>query len=629
MLTLERVALELLEYKIDALAARRTLLGGIPALWELHRAVENRVSALEPAERERFTEAARRLRALAEIPTRGSGRRAELAALTLGDGFAGGDVLLETDLPSAPVPSREAREEQRALLRLAERVGHEDLDDVISRLAAAWRAERDRLTPRLVYATLRNLQRFAASGGTLHDTQLRGFKVIEPMPERHDPLISLSDLDSLGEVGRELIDVILDLGRPESKYPGITVPEAQSLTFVRQLAALVAQDPYAGRLSAVPRKGPSTDGLRLAIQELAKERLPEAQRAILRGELESRLSEALAHERQQRQAFQRDTARNLEVVRLLFERLEPHLPARVGGHAAPSRLGGGVLFAVSAAHRWERVPHGAEALTLRLVGPVRFTLGGHPIAVMGTGDSRTLFIDDEAHPLEDKMVVRVGRGEIRVDREGEYVHVRWRDGGRSVAVRLAEALVTSHVLTHERHAALLDVLGTVAGVEGGAPEDLVAAALQRASLVTERAPNRRAALEGLVRGAAKAAGAELEDNVVLGLVQRLQTAVSAEPGDLASLLEREELADGAAYTIGDEPVTADLGPLKLTLRRYRARGRGATEQLVVMLPGQVVGAFSTTAVESVPGGVLVCARGDGEVAVLFLRERTLRGRVTR
>ena len=312
---------------------------------------------------------------------------------------------------------------------------------------------------------------------------------------------------------------------------------------------------------------------------------------------------------------------------MLFERLEPHLPARVGGGAAPRRLAGGVLFAVSSALRWERVPRGAEALTLRMVGPVRFTLGGHVIAVMGSGDSRTLFVDDESHPLEASMVVPVGRGEVRVDREGEYLHVRWRDGGRSVAARLAEALVVAHVATHERHAALLTVLGAIANVAGGAPTDVVGRALKAATAVTAGAPNRRQALEGLVRGAAKATGTELEDNVVLGLVQRMQTAMSVEPGDLAALLEREELADGVACAVGEEPVTADVGPLRLTVRRYRGRGRGSTEQLVVMLPGQVVGAFSTVAVEPVPGGVLVAATGEGEVALLLLRDRTLKAKV--
>ena len=587
MLNLERVALELLEYKIDALANRREYRGGISGLWDLFRVVDRGVAQLDADERGRFHEAARRLRAVAELPTRGGGRRADLDALTLmpdgggmlrhagGQDGDGGDALLETDAPAQVELSRDAREEQRALQSLAERVGREELDDLVGRLAAAWRAERERITPRLVYATVRNLQRHAETVEGPQATSARAFKVVERIPERRDPLISLSDLDSLAEVGRDLVDLILTLGRPDGRFSKLDVPEAQALDFVRQVATRVAQDPYAGHLSPIERKGPTTSELRTAIQELAKERLPEAQRSVLRNDLEARLNEALSYERQQRQSFQRDAERNVEAVRLLFERLEPHLPARVGGGAPPRRLAGGVLFAVSSALRWERVPRGAEALTLRMVGPVRFTLGGHVIAVMGSGDTRTLFVDDEAHPLATSMVVPVGRGEVRVDREGEYVHVRWRDGGRSAAARLAEALVVAHVVTHERHAAFLAVLGAIANVAGGAPIDVVTRAVQTAAAVTAGAPNRRQALEGLVRGAAKATGTDLEDNAVLGLVQRMQTSMSVEPGDLAALLEREELADGIACAVGEEPVTADVGPLRLTVRRYRGRGRGS------------------------------------------------------
>ena len=73
-------------------------------------------------------------------------------------------------------------------------------------------------------------------------------------------------------------------------------------------------------------------------------------------------------------------------------------------------------------------------------------------------------------------------------------------------------------------------------------------------------------------------------------------------------------------------MTADIGPLKLTVRRYRPRSKGGREQVVVMLPGRVVGSFHDAMVELVPGGVLVAARGDSDVALVYLRGRALRGR---
>jgi hypothetical protein len=246
---------------------------------------------------------------------------------------------------------------------------------------------------------------------------------------------------------------------------------------------------------------------------------------------------------------------------------------------------------------------------------------------MGAGESRTLFVDEVPHPVSARLAIPVDGGALQVDREGDYLHLRWRDGGRSLAAHLAEALVQAYALSNDRYADLLEVLAGVAGLVGGIPENVVARAVARADEVTARAPNRRAAIEGLVRGAAAAVGAnDLGDHVVLGLVQRLQAAVTVEAGDLAGLLEREEDSDGAVHPVSEDPVTADVGTLKLTVRSYRPRSKSARAQLVVMLPGQVVGSFTETMVESVRGGVLVGARGEDEFALVFLRGRALRGR---
>jgi hypothetical protein len=630
MLKIERMALELLEFKVDALAKQRTVRGGVSDLWALQRAVERGVGGLDSDERDRLADVSRRLRALAELPTTSNRRPAtDLDALRIDGGQRDGvdhDALLDTEAPRAR-PTAEAGQEQQVLLRLAERIWREELDESLARLAAAWRAERDRLTPRLIYTTMRNLRRHAEQRDAAVDASLRGFRVVEPLAEPEDPLVSLSDLDSLAEVGRDLVQLILTLGTPASPLPRLEIPAAQALPFVRQAMLTVAQDPYAGRLSPIVRRGPTTTELRTAMMELAKERLPEAQRAVQRRELEVRLGEALAFERHARQTFQRDVGRHVEAVQALFERLDRHLPARVGGSAPPPRLAGGVLMGMSTALRWERVPQGADALTLRMVGPVRFTLGGQEVAVMGAGESRTLFVNEVPHPLSSRLVVSLPGGALHVDRDGEYLHVRWRDGGRSLAAHLAEALVQAYALSHDRHADLLEVLSGVAGLAGGIPENVVARPLTPAGEVTAKAPNRRAAIEGLVRGAAAAVGAnDLDDHVLLGLVQRLQAAMTVEAGDLAGLLEREEDSDGAVHPVSEDPVTADVGTLKLTVRSYRPRSKSARAQLVVMLPGQVVGSFTETMVESVRGGVLVGARGEDEFALVFLRGRALRGR---
>jgi len=627
MARLEPVALELLEYKVEALERRQPVRGGLVDLWELRRVIDEGLASLGTDDRARFAAVSRRLNALAMLqPHNSPSTVATLDALRLDDGSEiEGDGILDTDA-SAVELSRDEREEQQVLQRLAERVWRDEIDEAMARFGAAWRAERDRLTPRLIYTTLRNLRRHAEQRDTVLDATLRGFRVVEPLAEPDDALVSLSDLDSLAEIGRDLVQLILTLGGPDSPLPRLEVPEAQALPFAREAMTIVAKDPYAGKLTPIVRRGPSTKELRTAMQEVGKERLPEAQRAALRRDIEARLSEALAFERQSRATFQRDVARNLEAVQALFERLARMLPARVGGSAPPPRLGGGVLLGVLPALRWERVPHDADTLTLNMSSPVRFTLGGHEVAVMGTGESRTLFVDERPHPLSRRATIQVGRGELRVDREGDYLHLRWDDGGRDLATRLAEALVQSYVLSHDRHTTLVEVLAFVAGVAGGVDEGVVGRAVARAGAVTSRAPNRRVAVEGLLQGAAAAAGTSLDEHLMHGVVQRILTALSADPGDLTGLFEREDDAEGAVHTLSDEPTTADLGTLKLTVRRYRPRSKAGREQVVVMLPGRVVGSFTETMVESVPGGVLVAARGEDDVALVFLRGRALRGR---
>lgn len=631
MVRLEPIALELLEYKVDALERQQPVRGGLVDLLDLKRAIEQGMASLGSDDRARFAGVARRLNALSQLqPLSAPPRTNSLDTLRLDDGpEAEGEGILDTGVGAIELSPGE-REEQQVLQRLAERVWRDEIDEAMARFAAAWRAERDRLTPRLIFTMLRNLRRHAEQRDTVLDATLRGFRVVEPLAEPDDALVSLSDLDSLAEIGRDLVQLILTVGGPDSPLPRLEVPEAQALPFARQAMTVVAKDPYAGKLTPIVRRGPTTKELRTALQEVSKERLPEAQRGALRRDIEARLSEALAFERQSRATFQRDVARNLEAVQALFERLERMLPARVGGAAPPPRLGGGVLLGRLPTMRWERVPHDADALTVNMASPVRFTLGGHEVAVMGTGESRTLFVDERPHPLAltHRTAVPVGRGELRVDREGDYLHLRWNDGGRDLAVRLAESLVQAYVLSHDRHPTLVEVLAFVAGVAGGVDDQVVARAISRAGAVTARAPNRRVAVEGLLQGAAAAAGTALDEHLMHGLVQRILTALSADPGDLTGLFEREDDAEGAVYALSDEPTTADLGTLKLTVRRYRPRSKTGREQVVVMLPGRVVGSFTETMVEAVPGGVLVAARGEDVVALVFLRGRALRGRRT-
>jgi hypothetical protein len=624
MLKLESVALELLEYKVAEYRSTHSVRGGLSGLWELYAHLNNQTNALSEEERSRLGAISENLQTLSEAPETPATSLPDIDALVLGDDAAvelvddepALEIAAAAAAPAPPMQSSEVREEQAVLQQLARRVWWDEVDEFVLKVAAGWRAERERQTARLIYATLQNLQRNSARSTFSQDVNLRGFQVLEPIPELKNPLVSLSDLDSLAEIVRELINVIMTLGKSGGAYADLEVRESNALAYVRQAAAAVAEDPYAGKLSLVPHQGPSSKQLRLAIQEIGKERLPDGQRSAHRRELENRLAETLALERNQRQLFQRDVLQFADLVHAFFERLADYLPTAVGGRASGPQLEGGVLFAVNPALRWERVPPGTTSLTVHLMGPVRFELAGHSVAVMGSGTMRSLFVDQREVTLQGRVVLELGHSRLSVFNEGDYVHFRYRDEGRSLAVRLSEALVVLFVLADRQREDILGVLKVLTNSVQGEPQDLVARAVARASAVSARAPDRRHAVDGLLHGACRAAGVTLEENTMLGLVQRFVDTMTVDPTDVAKVLESVHGAETGVRQLTGEPLTVDMAGQKVTVRQYRGRGKESPESLVAMLPGQVLGSFSDYLLVPLGNGTLVLVRGEQELAVL-------------
>ena len=133
-----------------------------------------------------------------------------------------------------------------------------------------------------------------------------------------------------------------------------------------------------------------------------------------------------------------------------------------------------------------------------------------------------------------------------------------------------------------------------------------------------RAPDKAKALDGLLRGAARAAGVLVSEPVMRETVARLVGVDGAAVTDVAAIVAGSGATEHQVKTITDEPMTFDLANLKITVRQYRGRGRTAQESLVAMLPGQVLGSFADYLLVPRPNGTLLFARGEEEVAVLFL-----------
>jgi hypothetical protein len=633
MLKLEQIALELFEYKVEELRARRKVRGGLAGVWELYNHLQRHTALLAPDQRRRLELAERVLLRVSETEGKQRGEVVEFSDLVLGgdpsrtaaaQGTSVADPVPAASGVAAPAPAVRSDDpavnaEQSALQLLAAKVWRHDLDRFVRRLAGGLRAERDRYTARLLYATHRNLHQYCQSEAAAGDGDLQRFRVAEAMPDHDDPFLSVNDIDSLVELVRETIESVLSLADPAGAYGSLRVRPGTELEIMRAAARSVAADPYAGRIGMLQQRGPSAQQLRVAIQELGKERMRDEELLSQRRQLEERLQQVLAFERNQRQMFHQDVSRFEALVDAFFERLARYLPGTVGGEAGPPQLPGGVLFAVNPALRIDSVEPHLTSVSVRLKGPTRLRLAGLELSVSGPGAGCKLYLRGEEHQLAGELAVNVERKWLYAFAEGEYLHLKVEDEARSVAVRVAEAAVVVTVLSSPQREELLSVMRILANSNVGEPQELVKATLANIAGLTAKAPDRGAAVEGFVRGSARAAGATLSDDSVIAVSESVQRALSVGSTDLSALLEQVELGEVSVHTLTGEPLAIEVGTFGLTVRQYRASGPGSQESLVVMLPGHSLGTFDEYLIEPLGDGLLVCVRGEQELVVGYLR----------
>lgn len=627
-----RLALELLQYKVADVRAGRRPVGGIDSAWALQRYLEERAHRLGLEERQHFetlsTELGGRLpgsdgasdaratgldELVLDLEAPGDDAREEAGGL-----LVLGDEEADPEAAAAASWTPQERRERAALQRLALRVWGRDTERFAHAVAAVWRAERERTSARLLHATLRNLDRYRQAETFSQDVNLRQLTVVEPLPERTDPLLSLSDVDSLATLAQDVVEAVRTLA---DRTPAPQIPRRDSLDYLRRVALAVTHDPYAGRTTYADGHGPSARELRAALRDLGRQRLPEWQRNLRRRELESRLAERQALERQQRQQFQLDVVRFTELVHVFFERLARLLPRSLGGYADEPRLTGGVLFAVSSSLRRERVAPESQGVTVRLVGPTRFTFAGEEVTVGREGSDWQVHYGGRPVALDAAGSRSQGSSaSLEGFLEGAYLHLRMRAASGSLASRTAELAVVVQVLASKRRDVWLQALRLLAGVSSADAKDVVLAALRRGAEITAPAPDRRAALERLLAGALRAVGAEVDDGALQALVQRVHLALTAQPEQLDEALHLATDVDGSAdpgqvVAFSGEPVDVDVAGRKVTIRSYGARG---DDHLVATVPGRVLGAFRTDLVAPLSGGTLLCAHVERQLAVVYL-----------
>ena len=643
MLSFDDIALELLEYKLTDLQAEREVRGGVQSAWELYYHLSQDVSSLNAELRRSVEGAGRRLKALNGVASQPRDAHDTFEALVI-ENFGvstnpdvalddrGNSFILNGVLGLEPQPKTDSKltatavlstdpplvEEQRLLQRLAQDVWWHEVEELMQQLAVRSRVEKDRATARLLYALLRNIERYSQDEHFSDDIGLEHFMVEVAVADHNDPLVSLNDVDTLTELTREIIGITMSLGDVSSPYPALHTPRRGALEYVERMAQKIAQNPYAGKLSLMEQHGPSSEQLRMLLKETAREPMRADEQRARRQELERRLQLTLEQERKQRELFVADVKRFSLLTERFFTHLRAFLPSRVGGQADDPGLAGGVLFAENPALRIDSVAPSAQAVTVNMKGPLRFSLGGLELALTGASGNRALFVGEQEYALLPELKIDLLHRKLFGFLKGNYLHLRLVENERSLALVLAEALSVLDVLRSAEREAVLDVLAKATNTSVADPQARVLRSLARLSDMSRRAPQRRTALEGLLRGAAKAKNLQLSKRTLQSVVDSLLNAMTVRPEDLTSVLSTSKHSEVHMHTLNDEPVKLRVGGQPVTVRKYRGRSQ-SNPSVVVMLPGRIIGTFAEQTVQPFPGGTLLAVKSRDKIALLFYK----------
>ncbi len=667
----EHLALELLEYKTQDLVAGKTLGSDAIPVKVLYTYLNKMRVKLSASEKQRLLAVQKQLKARAKAkktgtstlsqhvsqpvsqPDQRAAKAFDLASFatefdTESDADAESDTARrqagEIDLfggfdddepqnqpaPTATAPTKPKRiirlsdaelQEQETLKQLAQHVWWDGINQRLQNLAMTYRAEPNRHTVRLVYATLRNLALFSKLPAFAKDPALQSFKVKKPIPEYSDPLLSLNDLESLTALMSDMVTTILDFKDPRETYSALDIDEHEVLPYMRRLALAVASDPYAGKLSLVPSKDVTSGQLRMAITQLEREPLGEAVKREQRQQFEARLKEALHQEKNQHEMFDRDVQTYTRAMNDFFDTLEGLLPQRVGGRCKTPQLSGGVLFAENPALRLDTVPPDAKSVTLRLKGPTRFQLAGIDIAISGSAQRGWhVLVKNREEPLSSPTHIDLEGARLNVFEKNGYVHAVVQHHDRPLHTLIAESMAVYQVMRAAQNKHTAHVIGMATGITPDS-SDNARQAVRRLLELSNNAHDRSKAVKGFLLGAARVVGQQDADKDALNsIVVAMQLTMDAPNMQLAEVVQNVDPQRTALYTLGSKPVKVNVAGQPLTVRKYQARvyGHDLPESVVVMAPGRPLGSFNDYMLQPLSGGIAIFVRASHELAVLHL-----------
>lgn len=418
---------ELYEYKVADVLSEREPRGGKRSLRDLRSSLMS--APLSGQILKRFRVADRALRELTHGPSEIT-NNATLTSQSLEVNLSPSLQLTaaslsgETQTPDLPID-----DEGQALQALAEAAWRADFEDELRAQVGRLRAEQNRVTARILYATMHNLDQYAESEDFATDLNLAKFHTISKVSAVDDPLASFNDPEVVQTLLEDVGTRIVEFKR---LYPKLQLGETEALSYLRRFALAIAENPNAGETP--PSLGPSSREINDAIESARREQLsPDAKRSLLE-RLNAQLQVAATRERDFVRGQHEERKALKTAIDGIFGWLNERVPGRYGGRGKGVMAPTQVLNAVNETRKLEQPAQGATEIALRLTRPDGVNLGGTQVGWRNAPEGWVIEFAGAEYPLRNGTRIPADNREIRVYTTGgttPYVLLqsRARDGG--------------------------------------------------------------------------------------------------------------------------------------------------------------------------------------------------------
>ncbi len=431
----------------------------------------------------------------------------------------------------------EEEEELEHIRALAVKVWLYDLRRELDKLSFSFRFEPGRNTVRLIYSVMRNLQRYSTTPDFADDVELQHFNVIEAFPDYDNPLVPLRRLEDIRAVTDVFVQTIFSFKTRSSQYKHLKIPQEGVLAYLKKFAYLVAEDPYAGKMSLIENKHPEIQRIKDAILMVEMDDIGYEAKRIERARLEKKLAHAMAVEEANSSMFKQDVKVYQDAVTNLFRWLYILLPSHVGGRATLPKLEGDIIAAKNTSLKRYKQAKDSDAITLQLSGPVKCHLDSLEVAVIKTGNVWDLYCGEESSELSELTLIEASGRQIEAFVSSDYLHLRVANKSRNLPQLLSEGLLLHWMITEGVFDKFAAVLKLITNINAATSQLHMIRAIRQFIKLCEQSQNSLQAMMGFVNAAKKSLGSSLSVEVLNQFFQKIEVLLEARGSRLSKVLE--------------------------------------------------------------------------------------------